>query len=160
MKKITLLLLTLFSLTSCHTVRSSLNFTEGTSLIDKGEYQAAIPYLEKAVALDPDFARNRTNLAYAYWKTGAERAAWNEIRSAVLCKHQDGLSHTTFRAIFQGYVTARGLDQPGVPEEKLLDELGPPDLMISASDGSFQEWLYGACFFKFNEDKLQEVVFF
>jgi tetratricopeptide (TPR) repeat protein len=160
MKITLLLLLALAILTGCNTIRSSFNYTEGTQLLEQGEYQAAVPYLEKAVTLGPDFAKNRTNLAYAYWKSGARKAAWEQVRAALFSKYQDGLSSTLFRAIYNDYVTERGLDKTGVSEQTLFDKLGPPDLMLYSSDGTVHEWLYGGAMFYLKEEKLDKVVLF
>jgi hypothetical protein len=55
----------------------------GYVLYLKGDALQAIPHLERAVALDPDFARAHSNLALAYGKAGNVRLAGEHHARAV-----------------------------------------------------------------------------
>ncbi len=49
-------------------------FFVGAALFEDGEYGDAIPYLEKAIELDPGFCRVHYYLAKSYHETGSDRA--------------------------------------------------------------------------------------
>lgn len=71
-----MLVFSLFILSSCHTVNSTYHYKKGTEYLEGNDYEKAIPHLEKAVKLNPDRARNHTNLAAAYAATGQMDKAW------------------------------------------------------------------------------------
>ena len=49
-------------------------FFVGAAMFEDGEYGAAIPYLEKAIELDPGFCRVHYYLAKSYHETGSDKA--------------------------------------------------------------------------------------
>lgn len=135
------------------TISSSFNYTKGTKYLEKGKYHKAVKYLEKAVALDPTMSRNHNNLASAYLFTGNIDKAWYESRQAVLCLQDNPCAISTFWNIYEGYVTARGLDREGVPLQTVLDTLGIPDIMMTDSNGGACI-MYGLSTMTFSNGKL------
>jgi tetratricopeptide (TPR) repeat protein len=54
-------------------------FQMGTFLQDDGMWKESIPYLERAVALKPDFSQAHYHLALAYWRTGRKQDGQTEM---------------------------------------------------------------------------------
>jgi tetratricopeptide (TPR) repeat protein len=147
----TLLLLALVLLTSCNTVKSSLAYTKGTQYLEQGDYTNAIQHLEEAVKLDPDLARNHSNLAAAYGSVGEDQRAWQEIRLAVLSPYRDIAALPNFCACYNALIKNR-LDQPGTDALEVMHLLGEPDLKIMGE--SQMIWVYGLCHMHFENNKL------
>jgi Flp pilus assembly protein TadD len=58
-------------------------FLHAAALIEKEQFSAAIPVLQKAAALAPNEARIHHYLGYAFWKAGEWRAATTEFDQAL-----------------------------------------------------------------------------
>jgi len=54
-------------------------FQMGTFLQDDGMWKESIPYLERAIALKPDFSLAHYHLAIAYWRTGRKQDGQTEM---------------------------------------------------------------------------------
>lgn len=152
MNPIALLCLLTLSLTGCSTVSSSLHYTKGTQYLDQGDYAKAVEELEQAVAIDPRFARNHTNLASAYANLGLMDKAWFQTRQAMLSPYRDQVGAILFATLYRLLVIEAGLDQPGTCLTTVVDQLGTPDITLISSDGVSLQ--YGACRMEFKEDKL------
>lgn len=151
-----LLTFLLFCLVSCNILRSSINYTRGTQCLDTGDSEQAIEYLEEAVRLDPDFARNHTNLAAAYTQNGEYEKAWIHIRKSMFCKYPDKCGETSFRSFYRQWVTERGKDKLGTSCEEIVSSLGEPDMILSHGN----QFVYGICIMTFKNGILGDVSFF
>ena len=59
------------------------DFTAGVKLVDAGDYDAAIPYLEKAIAAEPKNADAQNYLGYSYRKLGNRDKAFEHYGLAL-----------------------------------------------------------------------------
>jgi tetratricopeptide (TPR) repeat protein len=66
----------ILGLTGCATVSSSLQYTQGTNALERGDFPRAAELLTEAVRLDPDVSRNRNNLAAALFELGRLDEGW------------------------------------------------------------------------------------
>ena len=62
------------------------HFDKGRDLLEKGDYQSCIFYLDRAVQYNPADSIYRDNLGYAYYKTGQKDLALKEFRKSTLLK--------------------------------------------------------------------------
>lgn len=145
-----------FCLSSCSCIRSSLNFTQGTEYLYAGNYQEALPYLEKATQLDPSMSRNQNNLALAYDLTGNSNRAWYHSRQAVLCSQDNKPAIITFWRIYTDFVTKRGLDKEDTSFNEILRELGEPDITTILNEETSCQ--YGICLMVFEKNKLSKCI--
>ncbi|MDH3443765.1 MAG: tetratricopeptide repeat protein [Deltaproteobacteria bacterium] len=80
------LALLLLSLSGCSTLRdfnpSYDNFNEGVSLFNQGQFEAAIPYFERATREDPDFAEAYFYLGRSFVSLSRWRSAIHPLRTA------------------------------------------------------------------------------
>lgn len=147
-------LMTLVSLvfTGCSTISSSYHYTSGTQCLERGDYAGAIVELEQAVELDPEMARNHSNLSYAYLCNQELDKAWYHSRQAVLCPYKDDAGYGNFSNICKLMIIDPKLNEPGTPIEEIRTKLGEPD--IEMDNGSMITYLYGCCAMEFKEGKL------
>lgn len=138
-KLILILLVPLFS-TGCSTVKSSISYTEGTEALQAGQYDTAIAHLERAVALDPEVARNHNNLASAYFAKGRIRDGWTHVRKAVIYAPRDQSGQMNFGRYFKTMID-RGLVKNGLTEATVIKNLGQPD--GKSKQGETTYWQYG-----------------
>lgn len=70
-------------------------FQMGTFLQDDGMWKESIPYLERAVALKPDFSKAHYRLAQACWRTDRKQEAQTqmELEEKYSQQEQDDLDH-------------------------------------------------------------------
>lgn len=139
-------------LTSCSTVASSFHYTRGTECLDRGDCEGAIKELTKAVELDPEMARNHTNLSFAYLSCNHYDKAWYHIRQAVLCPYQDSAGYINFMNLCQAMVINPKLNEPGTPLEEVRRKLGEPDIEIN--NDKTLTYIYGLCVMEFEEGQL------
>ena len=50
-------------------------FSQGTGLLNSGDYNSAIPYLKEALLIKPDYADAHYNLGLAYQRLGRQQEA-------------------------------------------------------------------------------------
>jgi len=146
-------------LTGCSTIRSSVNYTNGTSCLEEGDYANAVIYLKKAVQLDPCMSRNQTNLSAAYCALGEFDMAWYHARLAVICieinpNQKNQPAYTNFFSLYNHCVKEKGLDRVGTLLEEVIDKLGKPDFSRQSDDGTEEDLFYGIYGMRFKDGKL------
>ncbi len=141
-------------LTSCSLVTSSYHYTKGTQHLEQGNYEEAICELQKAVDLEPDFARNHLNLCAAYLNVGDYDKAWFHSRQSRICKYDDGLSEIQFVHLCDRFIHQAELDKPGTSYEKVISILGEPDVTIQPLVSNKKIIIYGTYVMVFENDKL------
>ena len=134
----------LLLLAGCATVSSSLNYTEGTDALEKGDFNTAIVHLEEAVRLDPKLSRNHANLAYAYYETGQIEKAWLHGRAAVLLDPSNEAAKANWHRIF-GDMWKKSELKTGATEGAVRAGLGAPDSTNDSRNGvcGCIWWQYG-----------------
>ena len=146
-------------LTSCGTLNSSFHYSKGTEYYDKGDYQAAVVELERAVELGPSMARNHSNLASAYQILGREHEAWFHIRQAVLCEYPDTVGSINFTNFCEHLIKQPGLNQPGTALEEVINKLGIPDIIMGTDRDNKTICIYGTCTMVFQDLNLTSCSF-
>lgn len=136
-----------------------MHYTRGTELLESGNSFEAVKELEKAVALDPEMARNHSNLCAAYLTLDNKPMAWYHARQAVLCPYRDVVGSIQFLNLFNALVVEESLDQPGVSEETILERLGSPDNIVYSEKTNAFVYQYGLALFIFKDKKLTKLNF-
>jgi tetratricopeptide (TPR) repeat protein len=151
MKRIVILSLLPLLFSGCATVKSSLNYTDGTRALEAGDYDTAIVHLEKAVQLDPGLSRNHNNLAAAYLAKGRIRDAWPHVRKAVILQPRNTAAHGNFRRCFGGLIDLT-LVKEGDSQDTIAHNLGQPDSTLNRGDDV--QWQYGMVAIYFRDGRL------
>jgi tetratricopeptide (TPR) repeat protein len=154
-----LFLISSIFLTSCSCITSSFHYTKGTQCMERGDYDGAVIELNQAVELDPEFARNHSNLAYAYLQTGRNDKYWYHCRQAVLCPYKDAAGAINFAELCDKLIKKPGLNKPGTSLEEIIDNLGTPDSRTDSANGDETVCTYGTCIMKFKDHKLTSCKF-
>jgi tetratricopeptide (TPR) repeat protein len=156
-KNISVLVVTFFSmlLTSCSLTKATLEYTEGTQCMERGDYRSAIEHLEKAVEIEPRYSKFQGNLACAYIGIGELDNAWHHSRKAVLGNGCGYAELYTFKELHRVCVQEKGLEQKGTLLQDVLSVLGDPDERLER-DGGFLGLVYGRCILIFYQGVLVE----
>lgn len=144
-------------LTACSFISSSIHYTRGTEHLEAGEYELAISELNKAVALNPNMARNHNNLVCAYIALKEWDKAWYHSRQAVLCSIQDSVRSYYFDFFCENLIHQPGLDAIGTNHEEIIGKLGTPEMaMYDLESHVLEMCCYGVLSMKFKDGKLIE----
>lgn len=143
----------------CACVTSSYHYTRGTEALNNGDFPQAISELEQAVQLDPSLARNRTNLAAAYFANNELEKGWYNCRQSVRCPYDDGLCKIQFMALCQKFIVEPGLNVPGTMWEEISAKLGAPDDLVEGENHQIVSCTYGTCEMSFSHGRLATCIF-
>jgi len=158
MKFFLLVPISIFSLllAGCNTVTSSYQYTKGTASLQKGDFEAAISHLEEAVKLEPNMARNQTNLSSAYMMAGDLQNAWLHARQATLATvyNESEMQIAVFN-LMQLWKTMKEKYNinVGTTQEEIISFLGEPDDMIAFKENNQTALVYGVLPIRFEEGK-------
>lgn len=146
--------LMLLTLTGCATVSSSMQYTQGTAAMQRGDFQRAVELLEEAVRLDPNVSRNRNNLAGALFELGRLEDGWPHVRKAVQLDPQNPFASQNCTRYLLTLMDKAGV-HVGASRVSVLSALGEPD--VSIANGVQTMEMYCSSKLTYKGDRLESI---
>lgn len=144
--KIAVMVLVLFAI-GCSTVGSSLQYTEGTKAVERGDHEAAVGFFREAVRLEPGFSRNHNNLAASLFELGRVDEGWPHVRKAVQLDNTNVFAAANSKRYIIFLLERSGLDT-GSKIEEVRAALGNPDDVSQIGECLWYQYGFSAICFK------------
>jgi Flp pilus assembly protein TadD len=110
-------------------------FSQGTGLLNSGEYNSAIPYLKEALLIKPDYADASYNLGLAYQRLGRQQEAIISYKETIRLNPNYSKAHNNLGKAYETlgrnneasaeYKKALKLDPSGTVARNNLNLLDP-----------------------------------
>ena len=149
-----LLVLVVVFLSACATASSSLQYTEGTEALERGDYEKAATLLREAVRLDPSLSRNHNNLASALFELGQVEEGWPHVRKAVSLDPSNKSAAQNSKRYVVHLLKKAGLNV-GSEMSEVVKALGEPD--TRAQKGTCLWYQYGISALCFENGKFASI---
>ncbi len=98
-------------------------FSQGTGLLNSGEYNSAIPYLKEALLIKPDYADAHYNLGLAYQRLGRQQEAIISYKETIRLNPNYSKAHNNLGKAYE----ALGRNDESSAEYKETLRLDPSD---------------------------------